>query len=180
MSLAENRYSLSLSRYALVMPWLVRLYAEIIHELQRVDYLTYRWTNMVNYFIPPTSVYILHITSYFVLMLVKVVYLKLLTARSLISLFNHTIAFIKQCSAAHNMTMKSQLTCKNDKWPWRLLTAVQKYDTIGMRHTFYHIGLNAVGTISIDNLANHFTIWLIQSYLDYQKSAYFRFYWLNR
>ena len=25
----------------------VRLYVEIIHELKRVDYLTYRWTNIV-------------------------------------------------------------------------------------------------------------------------------------
>ena len=33
--------------YVIVIPWVVRLYMEIIHELKRVDYLTYRWTNMV-------------------------------------------------------------------------------------------------------------------------------------
>ena len=31
----------------IVIPWIVRLYVDIIHELWRVDYLTYRWTNMV-------------------------------------------------------------------------------------------------------------------------------------
>ena len=31
----------------IVIPWVVRLYVEIIYELKRVDYLTYRWTNMV-------------------------------------------------------------------------------------------------------------------------------------
>ena len=31
----------------IVIPWVVRLYVEIIHELKRVDYLTYRWTHMV-------------------------------------------------------------------------------------------------------------------------------------
>ena len=31
----------------IVMPWVVRMYVEIIHELYRVDYLMYRWTNMV-------------------------------------------------------------------------------------------------------------------------------------
>ena len=36
-----------LERYVIVLPWVVRLYVEIIHELKRVDYLTYRWTNMV-------------------------------------------------------------------------------------------------------------------------------------
>ena len=29
------------------IPWVVRLYVEIIHELKIVEYLTYRWTNMV-------------------------------------------------------------------------------------------------------------------------------------
>ena len=29
------------------VPWVVRLYVEIIYELKRVDCLTYRWTNMV-------------------------------------------------------------------------------------------------------------------------------------
>ena len=33
--------------YVIVILWVVRLYVEIIHELLRVDYLTYRWTNMV-------------------------------------------------------------------------------------------------------------------------------------
>ena len=33
--------------HVIVIPWLVRLYVEIIHELKRVDYFTYRWTNMV-------------------------------------------------------------------------------------------------------------------------------------
>ena len=33
--------------FVIVIPWVVRLYVEIIHELKRVDYLTYRWTNMV-------------------------------------------------------------------------------------------------------------------------------------
>ena len=36
--------------YVIVIPWVDRLYVEIIHELKRVDYLTYRWTNMVNLF----------------------------------------------------------------------------------------------------------------------------------
>ena len=36
-----------LSDLAIVIPLVVRLYVEIIHELKRVDYLTYRWTNMV-------------------------------------------------------------------------------------------------------------------------------------
>ena len=36
-----------IKRYVIVIPWIVRLYVEIIHELKRVDYLTYRWTNMV-------------------------------------------------------------------------------------------------------------------------------------
>ena len=34
----------------IVIPWVVRLHVEIIHKLWRVDYLTYRWTNMVNLF----------------------------------------------------------------------------------------------------------------------------------
>ena len=34
-------------KQVIVIPWVVRLYVEIIHELKRVDYLTYRWTNMV-------------------------------------------------------------------------------------------------------------------------------------
>ena len=33
--------------YVIVIPWVVRLYVEIIHELKRVDYLMYRRTNMV-------------------------------------------------------------------------------------------------------------------------------------
>ena len=33
--------------HVIVIPWVVDLYVEIIHELWRVDYLTYRWTNMV-------------------------------------------------------------------------------------------------------------------------------------
>ena len=33
--------------YVIFIPWLVHMYLEIIHELQRVGYLTYRWTNMV-------------------------------------------------------------------------------------------------------------------------------------
>ena len=36
-----------LIRLVIVIPWLVHLYVEIIHKLKRVDYLTYRWTNMV-------------------------------------------------------------------------------------------------------------------------------------
>ena len=32
--------------YVIVIPWVVRLYVEIIHELYRVDYFTYRWTVM--------------------------------------------------------------------------------------------------------------------------------------
>ena len=32
--------------YVIVIPWVVRLYVEIIHELQRVDCLTYSRTNM--------------------------------------------------------------------------------------------------------------------------------------
>ena len=36
--------------YVIGIPWVVRLYVEIIHELWRVDYLTYRWTNMVSLF----------------------------------------------------------------------------------------------------------------------------------
>ena len=32
--------------YVIVIPWVVCLYVEIIHELYRVDYLTYRWTNI--------------------------------------------------------------------------------------------------------------------------------------
>ena len=35
------------SLYVIAIPWVVRLYVEIIHELLRVDYFTYRWTNMV-------------------------------------------------------------------------------------------------------------------------------------
>ena len=31
----------------IVIPWIVRLYVEIIHELERADYLTYRWTNTI-------------------------------------------------------------------------------------------------------------------------------------
>ena len=34
----------------IVIPWVVRLYVEIIHGLLRVDYFTYRWTNMVQLF----------------------------------------------------------------------------------------------------------------------------------
>ena len=30
--------------YVIVLPCVARLYVEIIHELYRVDYLTYRWT----------------------------------------------------------------------------------------------------------------------------------------
>ena len=33
--------------YIIVIPWVVCLYVEIIHELYRVDYLTYRWTGMI-------------------------------------------------------------------------------------------------------------------------------------
>ena len=29
-----------------VIPWFVCLYEEVIHELQQVDYLLYRWTNL--------------------------------------------------------------------------------------------------------------------------------------
>ena len=29
-----------------VIPWAVRMYVNIIHSLQLVDYLRYRWTNM--------------------------------------------------------------------------------------------------------------------------------------
>ena len=36
-----------LENYVILIPWVVRLYVEIIHELKRVDYLTYRWTNMI-------------------------------------------------------------------------------------------------------------------------------------
>ena len=32
------------------MPWFVRLYVEIIHEFEQLDYLTYRLTNMVYLF----------------------------------------------------------------------------------------------------------------------------------
>ena len=35
------------SFFVIVIPWVVRMYVEIIHELKRVDYLTYRWTNIV-------------------------------------------------------------------------------------------------------------------------------------
>ena len=31
-------------RKVIVIAWVVRLNIEIIHELKRVDYLTYRWT----------------------------------------------------------------------------------------------------------------------------------------
>ena len=44
MSLLDNL------KQVIVIPWVVRLYVEIIHELLRVDYLTYRWTNMVSLF----------------------------------------------------------------------------------------------------------------------------------
>ena len=37
----------NMSYYVIVLPWAVRLYVEIIQEHKRVDYLTYRWTNMV-------------------------------------------------------------------------------------------------------------------------------------
>ena len=37
----------STSYLIIVIPWVVRLYVEIIHEHKRVDYLTYRWANMV-------------------------------------------------------------------------------------------------------------------------------------
>ena len=33
--------------YVIVITGVVHLYVGIIHELWRVDYLTYRWTNMV-------------------------------------------------------------------------------------------------------------------------------------
>ena len=31
----------------IVIPWFFHLYVEIINELKRVDYLTYRWTNII-------------------------------------------------------------------------------------------------------------------------------------
>ena len=34
----------------IVIPWFVHLYVEIIHNLYRVDYLAYRWKNMVKLF----------------------------------------------------------------------------------------------------------------------------------
>ena len=37
-------------RYVIIIPWAVRLYVEIIHELQRVDYLMYMWKNIVSLF----------------------------------------------------------------------------------------------------------------------------------
>ena len=33
------------------MPWVVRLYMETIHKLQRLGYLTYRWTNFYTTYI---------------------------------------------------------------------------------------------------------------------------------
>ena len=36
--------------YIIVIPWVISLYVEIIHELYRVGYLTFRWTNMVELF----------------------------------------------------------------------------------------------------------------------------------
>ena len=62
--------------HVIVIPWVVRLYVEIIHEPKRVDYLAYRRTGgqtWYNYFIPPTSVKTLHITRYFMLKMVWVV-----------------------------------------------------------------------------------------------------------
>ena len=48
ISSSVNNFFLNTCKsYVIVIPWAVRLYAEIIHELQRVDYLKYRWTNMV-------------------------------------------------------------------------------------------------------------------------------------
>ena len=46
----KYRYTLIYMVVVIVIPWVVRLYVEIIHELWRVDYLTYRWTNMVKLF----------------------------------------------------------------------------------------------------------------------------------
>ena len=46
----EKSFITSRPGQVIVIPWVVRLYVEIIHELQRVDYLTYRWTNMVKPF----------------------------------------------------------------------------------------------------------------------------------
>ena len=43
--------------YVIVIPGFVGMYVEIIHELKRVDYLPYRWSNnVITYIIPPTSV----------------------------------------------------------------------------------------------------------------------------
>ena len=36
--------------FVIAITWVVRMYVEITHELQLVDYLTYRWANMVNLF----------------------------------------------------------------------------------------------------------------------------------
>ena len=40
-------YNSKAKSYVIVIPWLVRLYMGIIYEPERVDYLMYRWTNMV-------------------------------------------------------------------------------------------------------------------------------------
>ena len=37
-------------RIGIAIPWLVRMYVEIIHQLQRVDYLTHKRSNMVQLF----------------------------------------------------------------------------------------------------------------------------------
>ena len=34
----------------IVIPWVDCLYMEIIHKLKQVDYLTYRWSNIVELF----------------------------------------------------------------------------------------------------------------------------------
>ena len=47
--------------YVIVIPCVVRLHVEINHNLQRVDYLTYR--TMVKHFILSTSVWISQITK---------------------------------------------------------------------------------------------------------------------
>ena len=40
----ENQFTIACGelQYVIVVPWVVRLYVEILHELYRVDYLIYR------------------------------------------------------------------------------------------------------------------------------------------